>query len=211
MTSRLLSQSHRHPNPVSALQTPSVWRRRRWADGRLISGLDDGIPAKIKAPAWFLALVGFWLYGQSGFPAGVIAPDSWIVWLLLLSAMSCSYLVYHARTRQAAARGWPPTAPAEATPSMTPTTAGWWRAARWPDGRFVACGDPVTVLAGAAAIVSLFVSVWLFGHMGVPDLGFGWSWGAVGTVCTWPVLATSIVSNRRLTALAEADAVRNAS
>ena len=84
----------------------SVWRRPRWADGRLIGPRDDGISHWVKFIVGFSAAAGFWLHGQAGIPTSAAVPHGRLVLVLLMVASACLLLVSHARFRALVAREW---------------------------------------------------------------------------------------------------------
>ena len=101
-------------NPLKGFhRRGSVWRRPRWADGRLISPRDDGISNWVKFIVGFSAAAGFWLHGQAGIPTSAAVPHGRLVPVLLMVASACLLLVSHARFRALVAREWPSAAPDE--------------------------------------------------------------------------------------------------
>ena len=197
--------SPREP-PVRS-SSPSSWRRPRWADGRLISPRDDGIAAWIKIGSWCLAAVGFWLFGLAGIPTSATVPGAGLVVVLLVAVSVGALLVVNVRALSVAECGSWAVAPVEYVLLDTAGSTTWWRAARWPDGRYVAAGGVVAFMAGFAAVVLLSLALWVLGRMSAPDLGVSSWWGSLGSALLMPMMPVGLVSSRRLTALALKDAV----
>ena len=184
----------------------SVWRPPRWADGRLISPLDDGISKWVKIIVGCSAAAGFWLHGQVGVPTSATVPHGRLVLWLLTVASVCLVLVSHARFRALVACEWPSVAPEEETSYAAVRSPRWWRAAQWPDGRYVGGGDLVATIAAVSGLALLIAAVWLSGQMSVPDFGLAYTWRHVGTLLYLPLGVMGFVSSRRSMALAESDA-----
>ena len=184
----------------------SVWRRPRWADGRLISPRDDGISKWVKFIVGFSAAAGFWLHGQAGIPTSAAVPHGRLVPVLLMWASACLLLVSHARFRALVAREWPSAVPDEEASGAVVRSVRWWRAAQWPDGRYVGGGDLVATIAGVSGMLLLTAAVWLSGHTSAPEFGLAYTWRHVGTLLYLPLGVMGFVSSRRAMALAESDA-----
>ena len=197
--------SPREP-PVRS-SSPSSWRRPRWADGRLISPRDDGIAAWIKIGSWCLAAAGFWLFGLAGIPTSATVPGAGLVVVLLVAASVGALRVVNVRALSVAERGSWAVAPVEYALLDTAGSTTRWRAARWPDGRYVAAGGVIAYIAGFAAPVLLSLALWVLGRMSAPDLGVSSWWGSLGSALLMPMMSVGLVSSRRLTALALKDAV----
>lgn len=199
-----MGAGHRHG--PSGRRT-SVWRRACWPDGRLISSLDDGIQKWIRVAAVASAIVGIWLFGQSGRPVSVTVPYAQLVVAALVVLAACCLLLANARLR----------ALAEAAPSPGRRQNGsirrWSglaravRPVRWPDGRHVGGGDRISEAAIWLGVALMMAADWVFGRMNIAGIDLGDQWASrLGVVlCLLPVLLL-IVSNRRIVALAESAA-----
>ncbi|WP_423917849.1 hypothetical protein [Candidatus Poriferisodalis sp.] len=172
----------------------------------MISPRDDGIAAWIKFGAWFLAAVGFWLFGLAGIPTGAMVPGAGLVVVLSVAASLGAAQVVNVHAHSLAGRGSSAAASVENVLLETDSSATRWRAARWPDGRYVAAGGVVAYIAAFAASVTLILAIWLLGRMSAPDLGVSSWWGSLGYALLMPMTFVGIVSSRRLTALALNDA-----
>lgn len=203
------AESERSPRESSAMSEPSSGRRRRWADGRLIHPRDDGIAAWIKFATWCLAGIGILLLGRAGIPTSATMPGAALVVVLAVALAIAAGRVVSVRARSLAERAaWTGTAVGYSPPEAG-TATDWWRAARWPDGRFVAATGVVANVAGFAVPVLLAVALWVLGRMSAPDLGVPSWWGSLAAVLMLPTSFMGVASSRRLKALAAKDAAAN--
>ena len=199
------------PRRLDGSRRGSVWRRPRWADGRLISPRDDGISKWVKFIVGFSAAAGFWLHGQVGIPTSAAVPHGRLVPALLTTASVCLLLVSYARFRALVAREWPSVAPDEEASGAAVRSARWWRAAQWPDGRYVGGGDLVATIAAGSGMLLLTAGVWLSGQVSAPDFGLADTWRHVVTLLYLPLGVMGFVSSRRIMALAKSDAAGSGS
>lgn len=126
--------------------------------------------------------------------------------LLRLAASVGALLLVNARAHSLAGRGPRAVASVENVLFETDSSASRWRAARWPGGRYVAASGVVVYSAAFAAPVLLVLAIWVLGRMSAPDLGVSSGWGSLGSALMISLSWVGIVSSRRLTALAGADA-----
>ncbi|WP_420625505.1 hypothetical protein [Candidatus Poriferisodalis sp.] len=172
----------------------------------MISPRDDGIAAWIKIGSGCLAAAGIWLFGLAGIPTSATVPGAGLVVVLLVAVSVGALRVVNVRALSVAERGSWAVAPVEYVLLDTAGSTTWWRAARWPDGRYVAAGGVVAFMAGFAATVVMSLALWVLGRMSAPDLGVPSWWGSLGSALLMPMTFVGLVSSRRLTALASKDA-----
>lgn len=200
------AESEPSPREESARSTPSSGRRPRWADGRLIHPRDDGIAAWIKFATWCLAGIGILLLGLAGIPTSATMPGAALVVVLAVALAIAAGRVVSVRARSLAERAAWTGAAVRYSPPEAGSSTDWWRAARWPDGRFVAATGLVAYVAGFAVPVLLAVALWVLGRMSAPDLGVPSWWGSLAAVLMLPTSFMGVASSRRLKALATKDA-----
>ena len=200
------TESEPSPEGSSATSSPISWNRPRWADGRLISPRDDGIAVWIKAASWCLAGIGAVLFGLTGIPTSAKMPSAALVVVLLVALAAGTARMANARAISLAERAPLNVSLNEYAPLDPASPASPWRPARWPDGRYVAPGDFVSVVAGFVIGITLALTAWTLGRMGAPSVDIA-SWrGSLGSLLMLPSTIVGFVSSRRLKALAAEDA-----